>query len=206
MKEPFKTKISVFKDLFKSKDTPFTLSAGDVAKRIRNGNDALIDKINKIRSDIPEEEKDAIKKTLMAIMFNGTFQVRNDNGLIEHSGLCILDFDDFPDRKTMLDNRDLIISKPYILMCFISPSGNGLKAVARIPKSDKTEHVRRFKALEKDFNNKYFDNKNSNISRVCFESYDPDIYYNQMCEEFTGIGERSEESSVEKRKQSKYVT
>src|SRR5690625_3957422 len=75
---------------------------------------------------------------------------------------------------------------------------NGLKAVDRIPKSDKTENVRRFKALEKDFNNKYFDNKNSNISRVCFESYDPDIYYNQMCEEFTGIGEDKGYSYVDK--------
>lgn len=131
-------------------------------------------------------------------MFNGTFKARNDNGLEEHSGLCVLDFDNFPDEKTMLENKEIIISKPYIFCCFISPSGNGLKAVARIPKSDKTEHVRRFKAIEKDFDNKYFDNKNGNVSRVCFESYDPDIYFNQYCEEFTGIEEDKGYSYVER--------
>lgn len=190
MKTPFTTKISIFKDLYKSKDTPFKLTITDVFKRIKNGNDVLIDKISKIRDEkISKDEKNKIKSSLMAVMFNGTFKSRNDNGLDEHSGLCILDFDEFPDNKTMLENKAIIVMKPYILMCFISPSGNGLKAVARIPKSDKSEHVRRFKAIEKDFGNKYFDNKNSNVSRVCFESYDPDVFLNQYCDEFEGIEE-----------------
>lgn len=199
MKEPFRTKISIFKDLYKSKDTPFTLDIKDVYLRIKKGNAPLIDKIEKIRSkDITKAEKDKIKASLMAIMFNGTFKSRNDNGLDEHSGFCVLDFDDFPDYETMIENRDLITQKPYIYMCFISPSGNGLKAIARIPKSDKLQHIRRFNAIEKDFDNKYFDNKNKNVSRVCFESYDPNVYLNVYCEEFKEIAEDKGFSYVER--------
>ncbi len=200
MKEPFHTQISVFKDLFKSKDKPYTLKSHEIIDRIKKGNDPLKIKISKIRDPkTTKEDKDEIKKTLIAIMFNGTFKARNDNGLDEHSGLCVLDFDNFPDEATMLENKELIIAKPYIFCCFVSPSGNGLKAVARIPKSDKTEHVRRFKAIEKDFeNNKYFDNKNSNVSRVCFESYDPEIYVNYFPEEFKGIEEDKGYSYIER--------
>ena len=199
MKELFHTQISVFKDLFKSKDKPYTLSSDEIVERIKKGNIPLKNKIKKIRDPkTTKEERDNIKKSLLAVMFNGTFKSRSDDGLDEHSGLCVLDFDKFPDKKTMLEHKALIISKPYIFCCFISPSGNGLKAVARIPKSDKTEHVRRFKAIEKDFDNKYFDNSNSNVSRVCFESYDPDIYFNQLCEEFQGIEEDKGYTYVER--------
>jgi hypothetical protein len=72
-------------------------------------------------------------------------------------------------------------------MVFTSPSGNGLKALIRIPKSTKLEHKRRFNAFRKYFVSDYFDEKNCNVSRVCFESYDPDIYLNQFCDEFTEI-------------------
>jgi len=59
--------------------------------------------------------------------------------------------------------------------------------VIRIPKSDKLEHKRRFTAFGKYFQSDYFDVKNSNVSRVCFESYDPKIYFNEFCQEWEGI-------------------
>ena len=50
MKEPFNTKVSVFKNLFNAKDTPFSLTITDVYERIKIGNPVLIDKINIIRT------------------------------------------------------------------------------------------------------------------------------------------------------------
>ena len=122
-------------------------------------------------------------------MFNGTFTERNDNELIQHSGMCILDFDDYETPEAMQQERERICADRYTLLCFTSPSGNGLKVVIRIPKSDKDEHKRRFSAYGKYIASDNFDVKNSNISRVCFESYDPDIYLNQFCDEFTAIDE-----------------
>lgn len=181
-------KVSIFKSLFNIKETPFELSIQEVYNRIRLGNPELIKKISTIRSlEKADPEHDRLKSSLNAIMFNGTFTERNDSSLVEHSGLCILDFDQYPTKKLMMEERKRLIADRHVMMVFTSPSGNGLKAVIRIPKSDKVEHKRRFTAFGKYFQSEYFDSKNSNVSRVCFESYDPDIYFNEFCQVFEGI-------------------
>ena len=48
---------------------------------------------------------------------------------------------------------------------FISPSGNGLKVIVKIP-NDSENHVNYFTALEHHFNSPYFDKMCKNISRV----------------------------------------
>lgn len=198
MREPFNTKISVFKNLFSSKDTPFSLTITDVYERIKEGNPILIDKINIIRTTEDKELRDKTKNSLLAIMFNGVFIERTDNSLEEHSGCCILDFDKYPNEEVMNLERERLINDKHVLMVFTSPSGNGLKALIRIPKSSKIEHKRRFNAFRKYFESDYFDEKNCNVSRVCFESYDPNIFLNQFCEEFTEIEEEKGFSYSEK--------
>jgi hypothetical protein len=178
----FNPKISVFRSLFNSKETPFTLEAIEVYNRIKQGNPELIGKIKKLRAGDTDS-----KMQLMAIMFNGTFSERKDDGLIQHSGLCVLDFDKYPDAKTLKAERKRLMDCPYVYMMFTSPSGNGLKVVIRTPESDKFEHKRRFEAYKEYINSDYFDVANSNVSRVCFESYDPDAYLNEFCEVFQGI-------------------
>ena len=176
--------ISVFRSLFNSKETPFKLTALEVFNRIKQGNPDIITKIKRVRSGDPES-----KNQLMAIMFNGTFNERKDDGLVSHSGLCILDFDKYPNEKVQQEERKRLMECPYVYMLFTSPSGNGLKVVIRIPESDKFEHKRRFKAFEQYIQSDYFDTANSNVSRVCFESYDPEAYLNEFCEIYTGISE-----------------
>jgi len=178
----FNPKISVFRSLFNSKETPFTLEAIEVYNRIKQGNPELISKIKKLRAGDSES-----KMQLMAIMFNGTFSERKDDGLIQHSGLCVLDFDKYPDAKTLQAERNRLMDCPYVYMMFTSPSGNGLKVVIRTPESTKFEHKRRFEAYKEYIQSDYFDVANSNVSRVCFESYDPDAYLNEFCEVFQGI-------------------
>jgi hypothetical protein len=178
----FNPKISVFRSLFNSKETPFTLEAIEVYNRIKQGNPELIGKIKKLRAGDTDS-----KMQLMAIMFNGTFSERKDDGLIQHSGLCVLDFDKYPDAKTLKAERKRLMDCPYVYMMFTSPSGNGLKVVIRTPESTKFEHKRRFEAYKEYINSDYFDVANSNVSRVCFESYDPDAYLNEFCEVFQGI-------------------
>ena len=64
---------------------------------------------------------------------------------------------------------------------FISPSGKGLKVLVKIPR-DAENHVGYFLALEKFFNSQFFDKTSKNLSRVCYESFDPDIYINKDAE------------------------
>lgn len=181
-------KISVFRNLFNSKETPYELTIQEVIARIKHGTPDLIERINKIRT-LPhsDEQYSKLKSSLYAIMFNGIFSERNDNGLIEHSGLCILDYDGYDSEDIFNEERQRLINDPHVMIVFRSPGGNGLKAVIKIPKSDKHEHKRRFNAWAEYFPSDYFDVKTSNVSRVCFESYDPDIFVNLECNVFEQI-------------------
>jgi hypothetical protein len=65
-----------------------------------------------------------------------------------------------------------------VFSVFISPSGNGLKVLVKIP-ADAENHTMYFNSLEKYFNSPYFDKTSKNLSRVCYESYDPLIAINE---------------------------
>ncbi len=145
-------KISVFKSLFNTKETAYSLTIPEVVSRIQKGTPDLIKKIQIIRTmSKGHKEYDQAKKELYAIMFNGTFSERNANGLIEHSGFCVLDFDGYPSDDIMKAERQRLIDDPYVMIVFTSPGGKGLKAVIRIPKSNASEHKRRFLAYSDYF-------------------------------------------------------
>jgi hypothetical protein len=191
--------ISVFKSLFNSKETPYTQEVVDVYERIRDGYPELIDKITALRAMKEDDPAySSLKNSLRAIMFNGTFNERNDNGLIEHSGLCILDFDDYPSSKVMKAEKVRLMECANVFMIFVSPSGKGLKCVIKIPPSDKFTHKRRFKAFQEYIDSDYFDASSCNVSRVCFESYDPTAYINLDAEVFTLIEEEKGHSSFDR--------
>jgi hypothetical protein len=191
--------ISVFKSLFNSKETPYTQDVVDVYNRIKEGYPELIEKITALRGmDEDDPAYSSLKNSLRAIMFNGTFNERNDNGLIEHSGLCILDFDDYPSAEVMEAEKVRLMNCTNVFMIFVSPSGKGLKCVIKIPPSDKFTHKRRFKAFEEFIDSDYFDASSCNVSRVCFESYDPTAYINLDAEVFNLIEEEKGHSSFER--------
>lgn len=183
----FNTKFSVFKSLFDSQQS-FEITLTDLFRRIREGNIPLRKKIKELRDEnTSKEQKDTIKKSLVAITFCGTFSKRSKDSLIKHSGVCCMDFDKYPNEETLKKERKRIESDKYTLACFRSPSGNGLKVLVRIPQSTPQEHERRFKAYQKYIDSEYFDEACKDVSRVCFESYDPELFTNQLCEEFEEI-------------------
>jgi hypothetical protein len=190
MKKPFNSKITLFKSLFDSKETPFELMADEIYLRIRDGVGGTKELVTQIRQTEDKEERNQLKKRLKAILFAGVFTQRNDQSLTEHSGLMITDFDDFEDESMLQLWMDNIKSMPCAYMVFRSPSGNGIKAVIRIPKSTPEEHALRHQAFEKFVGCEYFDRSNKNVSRVCYESYDPDAYINYDAEEFIDIIEK----------------
>jgi hypothetical protein len=89
-----------------------------------------------------------------------------------------LDFDDYTKRKLLLQDKDKLTKDKFVYSVFISPSGNGLKALVKIP-ADVDNHKNFFNALNKHFDSEHFDKMCSNVSRVCYESYDPLIYINE---------------------------
>lgn len=152
--------------------------------RIKNG--AVKEIITELRSKLTKEEKDEVKGRLTAITFGGQFNQRSKSGLKEHSGLLILDFDKLPTFEDVLELKATLSESNYIFACWVSPSGDGLKALIKIPKvKDNDSYLTYYDAIYDSFiwvNEKYgkqiLDTSGKDISRLCFESYDPDIYVN----------------------------
>jgi len=140
-----------------------------ILDRIKSGKSKSI--VDRIRNG------EDLKKTLPAILFSGTFRQRNDTSIIKHSGLICLDFDKFDSVQALEQYRATLIEDAYTFCVFISPSGNGLKVLVKIPQ-DVKNHKGYFDTLRAKYNSKHFDIACSNISRICFESYDPNIHIN----------------------------
>lgn len=167
--------VTIFKNI-KDTDTPFFRDVHKVLERIKDG--ATKDIVKKIRLEKRKPERNELKKQLPAICFSGRFSKRADSAIIEHSGLICLDFDGYVKQKELLQDKENLTKNKYVFSVFISPSGNGLKVLVKIP-ADTDNHTSYFNSLEKYFNSVYFDKTSKNLSRVCYESYDPLIYINE---------------------------
>tara|TARA_A100001201_G_scaffold70839_5_gene65054 strand:+ start:215 stop:2287 length:2073 start_codon:yes stop_codon:yes gene_type:complete len=71
----------------------------------------------------------------------------------------------------------------------------GLKVLVKIP-AEVENHKKFFTSLEKHFNSPYFDKTCKNVSRVCYESYDPLIYINEQSSIFNTIIEQEYQEVV----------
>ena len=167
--------VTIFQSI-KDTSTPFHRGVMGILIRIKEGTSK--DLVKRIRSEKNKTERNELKKQLPAICFSGTFNKRNDNALLEHSGLICLDFDGYEKQKLLLEDKDMLTKNKFVFSAFVSPSGNGLKVLVKIP-ADAENHQNYFNSLEKYFNSVYFDKTSKNISRVCYESYDPLIYINE---------------------------
>lgn len=166
--------VTIFKDI-KDTSTPFHVDVQKILSRIKTG--ASKELVKKIRTERNKPERDAIKRELPAICFSGVFSRRADAALVKHSGLICLDFDGYTKSKLMLEDKEMFTKDKYVFSVFVSPSGNGLKVLVKIP-PEAENHVHYFNSLRDYYDSEYFDKVNKNISRVCFESYDPLIHIN----------------------------
>ena len=178
--------ITIFQNI-KETSTPFFRPVDFILERIKSG--ASKDLVKRIRTEQNKSQRNELKKNLPAICFSGTFNKRNDASIIQHSGLICLDFDGYESNKELLTDKEKLTKSNFIYSVFISPSGKGLKALVKIPQ-DVDNHVNYFNSLEIHFNNPHFDTTCKNLSRVCYESYDPLIYVNKNSSVWEEIKEK----------------
>jgi hypothetical protein len=187
------SQITIFQSI-KDTSAPFYRDVNVILARIKEGKSREV--VNAIRKEKNKEERNKLKSKLPAICFSGTFTKRNDNSLLDHSGMICLDFDNYDSNKSLMEARSEIISSPYVYACFVSPSGDGLKVLVRIPK-DSMNHKHYFKALQDHFNSDHFDVTGKNLSRVCYESYDPIIYINENADTWTSMTQEVRQYSTD---------
>lgn len=167
--------VTIFKNIF-SKE-PHYITVDKALERIKLG--ASKGLVLDIRLALDKEKANKLKLNLPSICFSGKFGVdRKDEQLVQHSGFLVLDFDDISDLR---DKQTEIIQKDFVYACWVSPSGNGLKALVKI--ADGKKHREHFQSLQEIFPE--IDRSGINVSRVCYESFDPDIYVNEKAVVFT---------------------
>ena len=119
------------------------------------------------------------KKKLPAFTPSGKFEGgRKTEFLQEYTGIIVLDIDKSDEQTNKYKN--IVKSCPYTYICFISPGGNGLKILVRV-ESTMEQHRSSFEKVKgyfermMDFN---IDPSGKDITRLCFFSHDPEIYFN----------------------------
>jgi hypothetical protein len=186
--------VTIFKDVY-NKSTPFYRAIDFVFDRIKSGTSKPT--VDLIRSSESKEYKEELKLKLPAICFSGLFTTRSIDGCTEHSGYICLDFDSYQTDEDKEKEKQRIIKDNYTMALFTSPKGNGFKVIVKIPKEVDKHHLF-FNALELHFNSSHIDKKCKDVSRACFESYDPDIYINKDSLEWTEYKEELGEKFVVK--------
>ena len=114
--------------------------------------------------------------------------------VLEHSGLLQIDVDHVDDVASL---RDRIANDRHVVAAWISPSGMGVKAIMRIQPGVES-HKATFKAATEYFREIYdvaIDEKCSDVGRLCFVSYDPDIIINPVAEPLEVQLERAEKAT-----------
>lgn len=161
----------------------------DVFNSILNGH--YKNKVSKIRTS-DKKTSDIIKKELPCFMPSVIYKDLERKGEIEeYNSIHQIDFD----KLTNVDEVSKIVkSIPYTFMSFISPSGRGVKVLV---KTDSTIHSHKkcFNILKEYYDKAVgviSDPSVSNINRLCFLSYDPNIYMNEDSEVFCHTNHMSE--------------
>ena len=178
-------KVTIFKNVFE-KEAPHHIQLGTALLRIQEGKSK--DLIAEVRAGNKEK-----KKRLPVVCFSGEFSKRADDALFEHSGFIVLDFDhvDVKATKTALATDD------YIHSCWVSPSGDGIKALVQITNTER--HRDHFRALTTYFSKQYtleVDESGINESRACFESYDTDIIIKEDWKKFGAFSSEHAEAQT----------
>ncbi len=152
-----------------------------------------------------ENASDYKKKNFIAVAFSGIFApTRAKKNLQAHSGFICLDLDKLPADKFDLIKKQ-IQSDEHTYLCFVSPSGNGLKVVFKIDmskdlKNEQQTHEKYFAQIESYFLDRYhiqIDKACKNVDRLCFLPHDKDVFTNFSAITFPLIIEKKEEKPIE---------
>ena len=157
------------------------------------GKDIISDKyktvVDEIRNLIAQGNKEAAnekKKTLLAFTPSAVFTEKRQMPFLEmYSGFVHLDFDKLTQEQ--LQTAFAIISQiSYTSLCFISPSGNGLKVFVEVSTVLEYHDIAYLQVQKhyEDATGLKADPSCKDVTRLCFMSHDPNAYRTIQNEKF----------------------
>ena len=154
----------------------------EVLNDIKTGK--YINVITYLRKSLAESKMEAYeraKKSLPAFTPSASFKGgRKLEFVTAYTQIVVLDIDKLS-KEQLTNAKALAQETPYTYAAFISPSGNGLKIFVRV-NSSQENHKEAFIALQKfyeDFLGLPIDKSGKDVTRLCFVSYDTDLYLNE---------------------------
>jgi hypothetical protein len=175
---------------------PTSITFEEFATSIRTGiikEKSYQDIFDKIRKETDKETRNNLKKNLPAVTISAICKDGHaKKNILQNTGFIQVDIDNVRDVQTLCER---LRKDPYVFLLFISPGGNGLKLIVHIGDAD---HKEVFFTLTSYFKKEYqviCDEQVKDESRLCYYSYDPDIFVNEDSQLFRS-NEKTTESIV----------
>ena len=175
--------ISYFRSIKDSNNEVKTLT--EILESIQDGTYKYqIEKLRKLKNNGVEKNAKNLKESLPAFTVSSTFKSRRMLEYLEdYNGILHLDYDKVDDVNKY---KEQVKEIPYTLAAFVSPSGDGLKVFVKTT-SSLEQHKDTFESLKS-----YYDSilgfesdiLVKDVARLCFVSYDEELYYNSKAEIF----------------------
>lgn len=175
--------VSVFQNI-KNSRTPIDLSTNCTLEYILQSRENKY-KVELLRQlEKGSKEYLEIKESLPAFTPSGTFSTRCKTGLIEHSGVICLDFDNL---ESPAEFRDSLKQYDFIAYASLSCSGNGVFALVEIAYPEL--HTRYYEALEAFFAEKgvAIDPSCKDVCRLRIASWDDRAWYKEQSEKWNTV-------------------
>lgn len=182
---------NIYKDSFDNKSVHF-VDVMKVLDGIKNGK--WKEKIETLREAKTKAQRDELKRYLPCVTFSGTFDQKpsyvkkkgiyemiskRDENLKDYSGLIVIDIDKLSDKERIR------IAKTYpdddFLFCAFESPSKGIKMLYEVDAESKYHKTASFEQVKQHVELIYgvnVDPSGKNISRLCYVSYDPDMYVN----------------------------
>ena len=147
-----------------------------VLKAIKDGK--WKEEIEWYRQEEDKSERETIKKQFPGVTFSGYFKDRRlDRNLAYYTNIMVIDIDLKDMTMNYNKTMECVQSTPFVFCAFESPSG-GIKALA-YSNTLADDHKVYFAGVEEYFLDEFgivIDTSGKNPGRLCFISYDPNMY------------------------------
>ena len=173
---------------------PDTDSIHNILQKIKNGEwETQVTNIRKYITDGDDNKASEVKKSLPAFTVSATFKDKRRKDCIDtYTGLLHLDYDKIDNVEEL---KARVMDIPYTYAAFISPSGRGLKVFVK-SNNDLYSHTNAFNILREYYDSIVgieSDKAVKDVPRLCFVSYDAELYLNENSDTYRHKGDLSQE-------------
>lgn len=139
--------------------------------------EACRDALRNDKQDLYKRLKSNLPSFSVAGLFNGAHKL---DSLNKYTKFLILDFDNVRDSDDHLPEDKSIREDEYCYAYFYSPSNRGLKIIVKVDSSleDHSKAFRQVSEYYEDIIHSDVDQSGKDVTRLCFVSYDAELYFN----------------------------